>query len=116
LRAGERDTLERMAENETSPSAWSERVLRALALVLLVISALISAFIWILGTGVPWTTHATMGLFFIALNLGVLIFIVASPPKYSGLPLVAAVLIVPIEIAAIFLIAFAEEAIKSWLK
>ncbi len=69
-----------------------------------------------LGTGVPWTTHATMGLFFIALNLGVLIFIVASPPKYSGLPLVAAVLIVPIEIAAIFLIAFAEEAIKSWLK
>lgn len=103
-----------MAENATLPSRRSNETLRGLAFVFLAISALISVVIWILGVGVPG--HAIFGLFFVALHVGVAVFIVASPPKYSGLRLIAAMLIVPTEIAVIVLIAYAGETIKYGFK
>jgi hypothetical protein len=105
-----------MAESETPPRSSSDGVIRGLAFVLVAISALITAFIWILGVGVPRTTHFLMGFLFFAIHAGVVYFIAASPSKHLGLTLLAAALIVPVEIGAIVLLGFAEHTIKYGFK
>jgi hypothetical protein len=78
------------------------RTIGVLALVVLAGDAVVSCFLWILGTGVPRGIHQGMGLFFVLLHAAVmaLIFRRFGEP----LSLAAAALVVPVEIGAIFLL------------
>jgi putative effector of murein hydrolase LrgA (UPF0299 family) len=78
------------------------RIVAVLALAVLAGDAVVSFFIWILGTGVPAPIHQGMGLFFVLLHAAVmaLIFRRFGDP----LSLAAAALVVPVEIGAILVL------------
>lgn len=91
---------------------FGKRAMRTLAAGILAASALLSVFIWVSGIGVPKTYHLSMGACFIALHVLVAYFIFFNPTKRPFWSVVAALLVVPMEVLLIFAGAKVEQLIK----
>ena len=86
-------------------------VIRAVALALVAISAVISVYLWILATGVDWTTHQILGVFFFAVHAAAAIFIAGCPQKYVAWTLAAGFSVVPVELGTVYLFTVTWQAV-----
>jgi len=84
----------------------------AISLIVFAASACLSAVIWVLGTGVSKNEHMAMSVVFIIVNAAAFWIIINPRPNKLWMGLVAAFLIVPIEILALLIAAGIGQAYK----
>lgn len=85
-----------------------------MSFVLLVLSAMISVALWVLGVGVPEQEHQAMGWVFVSLHIGALLFVLAPPEKLKKSRVLVCLMIVPIEVASLLLVAVLQEAYQMY--